>query len=102
MPLNLSLDPYEGPFGVAQASHLVRRTTFVHNLELRNEALSLGLTAAVERLLEVQPLPSRPLNYGVVDLLVPIGQTWVGALFTQGTVQYRRRSMNAWDGRTNG
>ncbi len=95
-PINLSLDPFTGTFGAKEASHLVRRTTFVHNESTRNEALGLGRQGAVSKLLEVQSIPSPPLNYGVFDLFVPIGQTWINSIYVDGTQQYRRRSLQAW------
>ena len=93
-PLNLSLEPYSGIFGPEQAAHLVRRTIFSFTQELRNEALALGLQASVDKLLTIEAMPDPPLNYGVVDLAVPIGETWVNAIFEQ--TGYRRRSMAAW------
>lgn len=96
MPPSLSLSPYTGTFGAAEASHLLRRTTFVHNKTLRDEAIGNGLANTIDQLLTVEDLPNKPLNYGVFDLLVPIGQTWVGIVYGDGAATYRRRSLQAW------
>ncbi len=95
-PTNLSLNPYSGVFSYVEASHLVRRTTFAFSQELRNEALALGLTASIDKLLETESLPNPPLNYGVFDISVPIGQTWVNTIFVQAAAQYRRLSLASW------
>ena len=95
-PINLSLEQYTGNFGAAEASHLVRRTTFVHSVERRNEAIGLGLSATVEKLLEVQPLPEPPLNFRRNDTTVPYGETWVNELFNILAVGPRANSLLGW------
>ena len=95
-PISLSLEPFSGTFGANEASHLVRRTTFVFNQEARNQVLGQGLSASVEQLLTVEAMPSPPLNFGFLDLLVPIGQTWVNALYLDATSVQRRSSLNSW------
>jgi hypothetical protein len=95
-PINLSLDPYNGPFGTAQASHLVRRTTFIHGINARNQVLGLGLAASIDVLLTERNLPEPPLNYGEIDLAVPIGRTWVNTFYVDRSSQYRRNSLYAW------
>lgn len=96
MPPTLSLAPYSAFFGAPEASHLLRRTTFVHNQALRNQAIGAGLTDTINQLLTVEDLPNKPLNFGIVDLLVPIGQTWVGTVASEAAANYRRRSLTAW------
>ena len=95
-PINLSLNPYAGPFGPDQASHLLRRTTFTYSQSSRNEALVAGLTDTINQLLIDLPAPSPPLNFGFVDLLTPIGQTWVNNLYLADSAVQRQTSLNAW------
>lgn len=101
-PVNSGLSPYTGPFGFEQAAHLLRRTTFGPSYDMIVKAASAGLDTILAELLADKPLPDPPLNYDYEnDPLVPIGETWVDAVYTAGPNNgairgYRRRSLRAW------
>lgn len=83
------LDPYTGPWGAAQATHLLRRTGFGAK-KADIDALSVvTMTQAVDYILAIpgsQPAP--PVNnYNATynDTNVPLGQTWVNqSIVTNG------------------
>ena len=94
--INYSLDIYTKNWTNIEASHLIRRCTFAYDRDIINQSIGLGLVESVDLLLVDRALPSPPLNPGVVDLEVPIGQTWVDKLLFQPVLNYRRKSMNSW------
>ena len=91
-----TLTPYTGPWTIKEAGHLMRRTTFGPSKAMIEEAVSLGMDAAVDRLLnnditppeppikwfldEPHPNPAiRPFIPFVDDPEVEYGETWVNA-----------------------
>ena len=91
-----TLTPYTGPWTVKEAGHLMRRTTFGPSQAMIEEALSLGMDAAVDRLLNNEVTPPeppikwyldaphpnpaiRPFIPYVNDPEVKYGETWVNA-----------------------
>ena len=97
---NPGLDPYEGPWGMEQAAHLLRRTTFGPTFQQIKDASRMGLDAVIEQLFAELPLPKRlPINYEFEkDPLVPIGETWLDKPYSDeaDTRVYRRASLNSW------
>jgi uncharacterized protein (DUF1800 family) len=92
-----SLCPYEGPWSVVQAAHLLRRTTFGLDHSKLYQALQLGMEKSVDKLLEDLPFPELPVNYDYnSDANVPIGSTWVEAPFHTAN-GYMSRSFRAWN-----
>jgi len=98
------LSPYTGTFGFEQAAHLLRRATFGVKYAQIKTAASKGLSATLDELFQVLPLPNPPLNYDyTTDPKVPVGSTWVdapyerdastGALLHQN---YRNTSLRSW------
>lgn len=81
------LDTYSGTWSATKARHLLRRTSFGITPDVVDEALSLGLSATIDKLFEEKPLPEPPLKYEfdgtdrgqVHDPDVNYGETWVTA-----------------------
>jgi uncharacterized protein (DUF1800 family) len=107
------LDPYSGPWTIAEANHLLRRTSFGCSQDTLNEALNLGLNGTISKLFEINPMPEPPLKYEfdgderdeVNDPDANYGETWVNAPAyptlptqqeTNKAVRARNRSLYAW------
>ncbi|RMD73270.1 MAG: DUF1800 domain-containing protein, partial [Bacteroidetes bacterium] len=89
-----------GPFGYAEAAHLLRRTTYGPSHQQIKDAVAAGLEATVAQLLADEPMPDPPVNPDFEeDPWVPVGETWVDKPYPQPpnvAVGYRRRSLLAW------
>lgn len=94
------IDPYDGPWGEAEAAHLLRRTCFGPTLEQLRYARDIGLEATMLDLFQDTPLPEEPLNLDYSnDPFVPIGNSWINKPFSTtdtGIVGYRIKSIRAW------
>lgn len=103
------LDPYPGSWSAKEARHLLKRTSFGVTQIVTKEAISLGLSATINKLFEVKPLPETPLKYeldsDIEDSEVNYGQTWVPShpypkvdtnQQRNKIYRYRNRSMYAW------
>ncbi|GAA4502789.1 DUF1800 domain-containing protein [Hymenobacter ginsengisoli] len=91
-----TLAPYAGPWGVAQATHLLRRSLFGPTRGEIQAAASSSLSAVLDKLLTPSAAPSPPLNVSTADTTVPIGQPWVGQAFDQTLEGARRTSLRDW------
>lgn len=94
-----SLQLYTGPWGVEQAAHLMRRTTFGPTKVTINEAVDLGLEGCMATLFAELPLPEPPVYYDFEDdPNVPIGETWINTPYLPdiGQTGGQRRSLGAW------
>ena len=98
LPPDSGFEPYIGEWGIEQAAHLLRRTTFGATYAEIKAAVTNGLDTTIATLLEEKPLPSPPLNYNQNDdPNVSIGEPWIDAIYTAQSQQgSRRRSLNAW------
>jgi uncharacterized protein (DUF1800 family) len=95
-PLSLTLDPYTGPWGFAQATQLLRRTMFGATSADIASMAKLTMSAAVDALLAVQAAPKdQPLVWYHLDS-VPDGQTWVNLDYNAGQDFNRGLSLNGW------
>lgn len=108
--LNGGLEPYNGPWDVEQAAHLLRRIGF--GVKKADLDLLLGMTTdeAVNHVLNiVQPAPDDvPLNNyyypgdiqnpedGYDDPNVDPGQTWINAAYDNAAEGYRTESFRGW------
>ena len=92
------IGPYQGEWDRTTALHLLRRTTFGPTLDMVAQATELGLEATIAELLTDRPLPDPPVNLGAEDPYVPVGASWVEAIYTQDLSNkgYRNRSLAAW------
>ncbi|OGX81035.1 hypothetical protein BEN48_07325 [Hymenobacter glacialis] len=88
--------PYAGPWGYAQAAHLLRRTLFGPTRPQILTAAGATLTAVLDDLLTARPAPAPPLNVSTADTSVPIGQTWISQPFDQNVEGARRTSLRDW------
>jgi len=101
----LSLTTFSGEWTSARAAHLLRRTMFGPKKEEIERATELGLSGTIDLLFEEKPLPDPPLNYSfTMDPLVPVGETWVGKIYTADEDNLRtviranrERSLVAWN-----
>ena len=91
-----TLAPYAGPWGQAQAAHLLRRSLFGPTRAEIGTAAGSNLTAVLNGLLAAPVVPAPPVNVSTVDTSVPIGQTWVGQVFDQTFEGARRTSLRSW------
>ncbi len=99
-----ALDPYSGPWTKKQAVHLLRRLLFGVSPQDVDKVLSQGMTAALNDLLSVDPIPTPPLNvYSTAlkpDPDVPFGQTFVNAAINAALppeyYQMRTDVLKAW------
>ena len=81
------LDTYSGDWSAEKARHLLKRTSFGITPDLVSEAVSIGLSATIDKLFEETPLPAPPLKYEpdgtgrgeINDPDVKQGETWVTA-----------------------
>ncbi len=107
MPANpqsssLGLNTYKGTWQYLQTKHLLNRTLFGAKAADITYFKNLGLTAAVDELLNISTsLPTPPLNdYSsttVLDPNVPLGKTWVNDFTTDGTLNsYRNSAYKKW------
>jgi uncharacterized protein (DUF1800 family) len=91
------LDKYTGPWNLQVAQHLLRRTTYGVTIKAAKAIANTSLDETINGLFSSSALPSPPLNnYYADDPNVPIGQTWVDKLQTQGVNGYRQTSLRAW------
>ena len=78
-----TLNPYNGSFGTAQLSHLLRRTLFGVTQADLNHFAGMTLDQVLAELLTPSVTPSPPLNAynngNFTDADIPFGQTWVNA-----------------------
>ncbi len=95
-----TLEPYSGPFGEAEAWHLLRRCTYAPTLARVKEAVREGLPRTLDRVLAYDPDYGPPLKYhtNVVDPNVAFGETWIKAPYstTVDLFPYRYGSLLAW------
>ncbi|MBN8677541.1 MAG: DUF1800 domain-containing protein [Chitinophagales bacterium] len=99
------LDPYQGPWTQAEATHLLRRTTFGVKYAHVQQLLALGSAdAAVDAILTVSAtVPDPPINnYNnlnavppAIDPNVPLGQTWINAPYN---VEFEGARIESWRG----
>ena len=90
-------EEYNGVWDFETATHLLRRTTFGPKLSEINNAVSLGMTNSIDKLLDTSEfIPNPPINVSDdEDNEIPIGQTWVNATKRKNDNQ-RRLSYAAW------
>lgn len=96
-----TLEPYQGPWGRAQAAHLLRRTGFGVKKSDLDLILSLDLNAAVDKILTPPAsVPAPPVNnYNNPDLTdpdVPEGETWINAPYSDSAEGHRIESWRGW------
>ncbi|MGI4885934.1 MAG: DUF1800 domain-containing protein [Janthinobacterium lividum] len=102
LPLHLAgtaagtLAAYAGPWGPAQAAHLLRRTLFGPTRTEITTAAAAGLGPTLDGLLTAPTAPPPPLNVAATDASVPIGQTWVAQAFDQTVQGVRAASLRDW------
>lgn len=90
------LTPYAGPWGYAQAAHLLRRCLFGPTCTEIATAATQTLAQVMNTLLTAPPPPAPPLNVSATDTSVAIGQTWVTQAFNQTFESARRTSLRSW------
>ncbi|ALW84408.1 hypothetical protein AUC43_04460 [Hymenobacter sedentarius] len=91
-----ALTAYAGPWGYAQAAHLLRRCLFGPTRPEILAAAGSSLTAVLNGLLTAPGAPAPPLNVSATDTSVPIGQTWTAQAFDQNIEGVRRASLRDW------
>ena len=97
--VNTGLEPYDGPWELSQAAHLLRRAMFGPTYEQIKLSRDNGLDATVNVLLADLPMPAPPINHFFEDdPNVSIGETWIDAPYsaTENYRIYRFQSLYAW------
>ena len=103
-PTSYSLAPYNGPWTLLEASHLLRRTTFGPTQQQIDTAISDGVFLTVENLLQI-PTIADPLTWDQQEAIAPFGTTWVNSFLPndpvlgEETINARRNSMRSWFGK---
>lgn len=97
----MAIEIYTGNFGTKEINHLLKRTLFGAKRSDINSVMGQSVIQAVDLLLKDLPIPNPPVNNyndtGYTDANVVAGQTWVNALYTDGTANSRRvGSFKAW------
>lgn len=97
------LNPYNGQWGEAEATHLIRRTMFGVKHSDVQALTGMSMSQAVDYLLNNIPgTPAAPINdYNTNSYTdptgVPSGQTWINAPYGDGNVNGKRRaSLKVW------
>lgn len=92
---------YTGPWTKAEAAHLLRRTTFGATNQQILAAVSNGMNATVNALLQI-PTTDQPLAYDAGELVAVQGTTWVNSVYPTNVSQVnqtesaRFKSLAAW------
>ncbi|RYG09656.1 MAG: DUF1800 family protein, partial [Chitinophagaceae bacterium] len=97
----MAIEVYSGNFGTKELNHLLKRTLFGAKRSDVNSLAGQSVSQVVDLLLKDLQLPNPPVNNyndtGYTDANVPAGQTWVNAVYTDGTANSRRvASFKAW------
>ncbi len=98
----MTLAPYTGTWTIKEAKKLVSRSCFGPSIKLANEALDLGLTASIEKLLEDRPLPPPPVKHrpetglgNSIDPDIVQGETFVDLKLYPGDGTLSNNEVNA-------
>ena len=98
--LGSGFNQYTGPWGYAQAKHLLKRTMFGPTHQQILQAVQDGFLGTISKLFSPVAEPAPPVNYNFPnDPACPLGQSWVNAVFNpliQGLDNSRRLSLAAW------
>ncbi|MBI2257829.1 MAG: DUF1800 family protein [Flavobacteriia bacterium] len=101
LPINLSMNPYTGPWTFSEAGHLLRRCLFGPSFSQVSLAVSNGLDSTVNSLLST-PSFSDPITFSSNESVAPFGTSWVNSVYpSSGTAQTntqnaRNESLAAW------
>ncbi|MEY3243322.1 MAG: hypothetical protein RIR11_4761 [Bacteroidota bacterium] len=94
------LAPYTGPWGKAEAAHLLRRTCFGVKKTQLDQLKSMTVDSAVAQILAPTPTPPVPVNdYNgpdYTDPVIPAGESWVNAPYLGEAEGYRIESWRGW------
>lgn len=91
------LDPYQGGWTTAEAAHLLRRTLFGFGKAELDRAVALGMSAAVDALLDISAVqPDPPVVVSAAETTIPIGSTWVDQPYDNDRAYDRCRNLQAW------
>ncbi len=91
----MGIPVYNGPWGRAQAAHLVRRTMFGATPSDITNALGKGLTGAVDALLAPVTLPGEPIA-PIKTGAVAEGMPWTDAAYESSTENTRLAFLQSW------
>lgn len=100
-PVAAGLEPYTGPWTMAQVTHLLRRTTFGAPYEAVRHLLGMTMNEAVNSVLQpfvnAPPVPVNDYNNDdYTDPDVPFGQSWVEADWKVEAEGLRIWSLKGW------
>ena len=91
------VEPFAGPWNKTQALHLLRRTLFGLTQADVDKAMSLNASTAVDALLDLPAeAPPPPVVVSAAELAIPVGQTWIDAVYDGNLNGERGRSLQHW------
>ncbi|QQS06632.1 MAG: DUF1800 domain-containing protein [Fibrobacterota bacterium] len=91
------LEPFQGAWTKAEASHLLRRTLFGHGKAELDRAVALGMAGTVDALLDVPSAqPDPPVVTSATETTLPVGSTWVDQPYIGERAYERSRNLQAW------
>lgn len=91
----MAIPVYAGPWGRAQAAHLVRRTMFGATPADVSNALGMGLSGSVTMLLGTTTPPAEPIAY-LKTGAVAEGQPWAESTYESGAENVRLAFLQTW------
>jgi len=101
------LEPYTGPFGLAQKKHLLNRTMMALSTNHMKEIASFSLTQTLDLLFKEEAFPPLPVNDYDFEITkeetekqghfyIPAGQVYIEAPEPNGSPWPRHQSFEAW------
>lgn len=78
--ISYSMVPYTGPWTKVEAGHLLRRTMFGPTNQQMLDAVSGGMTATVNSILQI-PAVGEPLTYHPDESIAAFGTSWVNSVY---------------------
>jgi uncharacterized protein (DUF1800 family) len=100
-PVSYNMSPFTGPWTKVEAAHLLRRTMFGASHQQILDAVTNGMVATVNTLLQI-PALAPPLTYDPTDTISAVGTTWINCVYpsdltaSQVTETARVKSLGAW------
>ena len=97
----MPLAKYFANFGASELTHLLKRTMFGAKLKDLKSLSGKSLSEVLNILLKDSSIPLPPINayndVNLTDATVPANQTWVNAVYGDGTVNAKRlTSLSGW------
>lgn len=93
---SFSIQPVSGNLDFDQARHLLDRCLFGMKKSEADALVGKSIAMAMSTLTEIPVTPQPPVGMDAGDLDVPLGTTWVNAVYNSTYNSYRLRSLRSW------